>query len=175
MSNQRPDSERRATYEAEAAAFDGTDLESIVAFEQLASIAGRVTSEPWWSGPAITVRRARRDAATSTARCWGGTDAGRAVDVRLAADGCTLATLAHELAHALAGAERGHDGLFRRAELDLIAVVTNLDSTTRRGPAHATALRETFDRFGLDVATRRWADPASDDGPEGFGGRAIAL
>lgn len=172
MSASGRDTDRRATYEAEAVAFDGTDLEAPLPFHQLAATASVIVDGSWWNGPRVVVQRARRDAETSTARSDGG---GGSVDVRLSQPGCTPATLAHELAHALVGVERGHDALFRRAELDLVAVITNLDSTDRRGSVHRDALGEAFDRFGLDVADRRWADPASEDGPAGSAGRAIAL
>ena len=64
-----------------------------------------------------------------------------------------------ELAHALAGAGAGHDGRFRAAYLDVVATVTNLDPTERRGTIHVDQLRTALSAGGLDVSSRGWPAP----------------
>ena len=54
---------RAEVYAAELAAYDGTELEAVVAFDELVALADRVTSEAWWparpcAGQARQVRRA---------------------------------------------------------------------------------------------------------------------
>ncbi|MBT7430245.1 MAG: hypothetical protein HN783_10580 [Ilumatobacter sp.] len=71
----------------------------------------------------------------------------------------TLATAAHELAHALAGAGRGHDAVYRRAYLDVVRVITNLDTTDRRHDIHVSQLADAFARAGLRVGERAWQAP----------------
>lgn len=149
------DSERTAVYAAELAAFDGTDLEDVVGVDRLRSIASRVTAGEWWPAGPIEVRPARRDSSTSSARC---SPAG--TTVRIASEQATRATLAHELAHCLVGPGRGHDAVFRRAYLDLVAVVTNIDSADRRHDLHVCQLEQAFRDAGLTVGERAWPEPA---------------
>lgn len=156
---------RTEVYAAEAAAFDGTDLESIRPYESLASIVEAVVASAWWPGPPVDMRPARRDAASSSTRAL--RDGSTAI--RLAAEQMTLATAAHELAHALAGPGAGHSPTFLAAYLDVIAVVTNLDTSARRHHLHVDQLRRSFDAAGLTVGQRRWPAP-----PESTG-TAIAL
>jgi hypothetical protein len=155
------DSDRSAVYAAELAAFDGTDLELVVGVERLAAVVDRLTAGEWWPGPIVDVRSARSDARSSSTRC-----AASGATIRLADNQATVATAAHELAHALAGAGAGHDSRFRAAYLDVIAVVTNLDPTDRRGSLHVDQLRTAFAADGLDVDARGWpAPPPTIDGP----------
>lgn len=155
------DIDRAAVYAAELAAFDGTDLEVVVGVERLAAVADRLTAGEWWPGPMVVVRSARSDARSSTTRC-----AATGATIRVAESQATVATAAHELAHALAGAGAGHDGRFRAAYLDVIAVLTNLDPTERRGAIHVDQLRTAFAAGGLDVADRGWpAPPPAIAGP----------
>lgn len=156
------DRDRAAVYAAELAAFDGTDLEDVVPLAVLAERARLVTGSEWWPGPALDVRPARRDARSSTTRCDGA-----GATVRIAAGQSTVATLAHELAHALAGAARGHDAVFRQAYLDVVVAVTNAVSTDRRRHLHADQLADAFRAAGLAVAGRNWPPPTV--------GAAIAL
>lgn len=151
------DDGREAVYTAEAVAVGGTDLEDLLDLDALRVLARRVTADPWWAGPAVDVRAARVDAASSSAS--GPVGRRDEIVVRISAPQATLATLAHELAHALAGVERGHDPTFRRAMLDVIAVVTNLDTTDRRRRAHVDALAEAYAGLGLAVGDRRWPEP----------------
>jgi hypothetical protein len=77
----------------------------------------------------------------------------------------TVATLAHELAHALAGSAAGHDAVFRIAYADVVGVITNLASTDRRRDLHVHQLLEAFTAAGLPVGARRWpAPPAATTG-----------
>jgi hypothetical protein len=77
-------------------------------------------------------------------------DAAR-VDVRMAAPQATMATLAHELAHALAGVARGHDDVFRRAHVDVSAVLV--------GSRAATHLTTAYEALRVPPAARPWLSP----------------
>ena len=156
------DLERTAVYAAELAAFDGTDLETVRGLDRVVAVVDNLVAGEWWPGPPVSLRAARSDARSSSARCSDGT---ADVTIRLAANQATLATVAHEVAHALAGPAAGHDGLFRAAYLDVVAVMTNLDSTDRRGLLHVEQLREAFAAADLAVGQRRWpAPPPSTSG-----------
>jgi hypothetical protein len=63
----------------------------------------------------------------------------------------SVATVAHELAHALAGVGHGHDGVFRAAYVDVV--------TALAGAAPAAALAEAFAAMGIAAAARRWPSP----------------
>jgi hypothetical protein len=152
-------------YAAEAAAFDGTDLELVRSFDEVSAVIAAVAEGPWWPGTPVRVVAARRDAASSSARERA--DAGTVI--RLAAGQTTVATAAHELAHALAGPGAGHSPVFLAAYLDVVAVVTNLDSRDRRHRLHVDQLRDALGAAGLVVGTRAWPAP-----PEASG-TAIAL
>ncbi len=147
-----------AVYAAELAAFDGTDLEDVVDFEQLCASMTAVMGGDWWTGPSVEVRAARSDASTSRCIKSGGGDR---TEIRLARPQTTVATAAHELAHALAGAGAGHGPLFRAAYLDVVAVITNIDTTDRRHDLHVDQLATAFSSSGLAVARRRWPPPPS--------------
>jgi hypothetical protein len=73
------------------------------------------------------------------------------VEVTFAEGQLTLATVAHELAHALAGINHGHDAVFRAAFVDVIAVVAGADA--------ADDLAGSFRAMGIDPAVRRWPAP----------------
>ncbi len=159
---------RSEVYAAEAAAFDGTDLEAVVPFEAAAQAIESVVSGEWWPGPPVEVRPARRDAASSSAR---GLEGGSAV-IRLAAGQTTIATAAHELAHALAGPAAGHSPRFLVAYLDVVAVITNLDSRDRRHHLHVDQLRTSFDASRFTCGRQSWlACPATSSAT----GSAITL
>jgi hypothetical protein len=157
--NAGPDNERTALYSAELAAFDGTDLEVVGGYELVAGRVDEVVTGEWWPGPSVDVRLARTDARASSTRCAGEVEAGATAIIRLAPEQITVATAAHELAHALAGAAAGHGPLFRRAYLDVVAVVTNLDSTDRRLDLHVGQLQQAFLARDLGVDDRQWAAP----------------
>ncbi|MGE5211964.1 MAG: hypothetical protein ACM3MM_11925 [Acidobacteriota bacterium] len=156
---------RAEVYAAEAAAFDGTDLELVRSFEEVSSVIAAVAERPWWPGPPVHVVAARRDAVSSSAR----ERADASTVIRLAAEQSTIATAAHELAHALAGPREGHSPVFLAAYLDVVAVVTNLDSRDRRHRLHVDQLHDALITAGLVVGARTWPPP-----PEASG-TAIAL
>lgn len=146
---------RAEVYAAEAAAFDGTDLELVRSFGEVASVIAAVVEGPWWPGSPVHVVAARRDAVSSSAREQ--PDVGTVI--RLAAAQTTIATAAHELAHALAGPRAGHSPVFLAAYLDVVAVVTNLDSRDRRHRLHVDQLRDAFVAAGLAAGARTWPPP----------------
>ena len=160
------DAGRAALYAAELAAFDGTDLEVPRGQTSAARLASVVTEGEWWPGPEVVVRAARAGAGSSSCHSVGQNRSGSSLEIRLATVQTTTATVAHELAHALAGPRRGHDPLFRRAYLDLITVVTNSDPTARRHSLHVGQLADALRLAGLVVAAREWpAPPSILDGP----------
>jgi hypothetical protein len=156
---------RAEVYAAEAVAFDGTDLELLRSFDEVSSLIATVVEGPWWPGAPVRVVAARRDAASSSAR----EREDSSTVIRLAAGQTTIATAAHELAHALAGPGEGHSPVFLSAYLDVVAVVTNLDFRDRRHRLHVDQLRDAFVASGLVVGARTWPPP-----PEASG-TAIAL
>lgn len=153
------DSARTALYSAELAAFDGTDLEEVVGVDRVAAVVGEIVEGSWWPGPSVAVRAARSDARSSSARC-------NADDLRttiaIATDQATLATAAHELAHALAGPGARHDATFRAAYLDVVAVMTNRSTVDRRGDLHVRQLGDALAAAGLEVGSRRWPAPPDE-------------
>jgi len=150
------DHERAAVYAAELAAFDGTDLESVIALDDVDAAVSAVVTGPWWTGPHVVLRRARSDARSSSTRCG---PAGDPATITIAADQTTIATAAHELAHVLAGPVAGHNGSFRAAYLDVIAAITNRDSVGRRMDIHIRQLATAFSDAGLSVGPRGWHPP----------------
>lgn len=159
------DGDRTAVAAAELAAFDGTDLEQPLPYDAIAAHIERVVAHPWWPGGPVRVERARADAGSSTTRCAGDGRAGSPdVRIRLARPQWTLATAAHELAHVLAGVARGHDALFRRAYLDVVAVLTNLDTADRRHDLHVAQLADAFTAARLPVGERHWSAPPASMG-----------
>ena len=158
---------RAAVYACELAAFDGTDLEDQRSFDEVERIIRSIADSPWWSGPAWRCAGCAGTTSSVAAGSVGRHDA--PIEIRLADGQCTIATVAHELAHALAGVEHGHDDVFRQAYLDVVEMETNLDPLDRRGSIHVDQLGEAFDAAGLALAERRWPPP--DPGTVG----AIAL
>lgn len=151
------DRDRAQVYAAELAAFDGTDLEDVIGVETVAAAISVVVSGSWWPGRRVTVREMRSDARSSATRC--AVDGVDAADIGLAATQATVATGAHELAHALAGVEHGHDAMYRRAHLDVVLAMTNLDRATGRGILHVDQLIRAYAAAGLTVADRTWRPP----------------
>jgi hypothetical protein len=151
------DAERTSVYAAELAAFEGTDLEQLRPFDDLAELAAQLVTGEWWPGPTVRFQRARTDARSSSTRCADRDGA----TVRLARNQMTVATVAHELAHALAGSGAGHDAVFRIAYADVVAVITNTKSTDRRRDLHVGQLLDAFAAVGLDIGARRWLAPPS--------------
>jgi hypothetical protein len=155
------DAGRTAVYAAEVAAFDGTDLETVVGIEAVTAAAYRVVADPWWPGPRVEVRPARSDARSSSAR----DGAADRVVIRISAPQATIATVAHELAHALAGVDAGHGPRFRRAHLDVVAVITNPPGPGARGALHVDQLAAAYAAAGLTVERRSWPSPPAPGSP----------
>lgn len=141
------DDDRAQVYAAELMAFDGTDLEQVVPFDDLLVLAERVMGDPWWPVDPVPVRAARSDAQSSSTR------SGRDVVVRLARPQQTPATLVHELAHVVAGLDAGHGPLFRRAHVDVAALAF--------GPEPARWLATAYHAAALALAERPWSGPPS--------------
>ena len=140
-----------AVSEAEARAFGGTDAETQRPFGDLARRAAAVTTAGWWiecGGPVVTIIRSRSSARSSRARTVAHRDG---VTVALAAGQHDVATVAHELAHALAGVGHGHDARFRTAAVDVATIVITPDA--------GSALAAAFADFGLDRLPRPWPSP----------------
>lgn len=156
------DRDRAQVYSAELAAFDGTDLELVVGVDVVLGLIRSVVAGEWWPGGPVDVRAARVDARSSATRC--SLDDGSVSMISIAAPQATVATAAHELAHALLGARHGHDALYRRAYLDVVAVLTNLDRVDGRGSVHVDQLRSAFASAGLVVGHRTWPEPPAPGG-----------
>lgn len=152
------DAGRTAVGAAEAAAFDGTSAAEPMSRAEAHRLVDAVVGGAWWRsvGPPVVVTVPRRSARSSSARSR---VAGGAVEVRLTDEQLSAATVAHELAHALAGVEHGHDAVYRAAHVDVTALVAGADA--------GRALADAFAGFGLVVAARRWAAPWLAEG-EGF-------
>lgn len=160
----RIDRERAQVYAAEIAAFDGTDLEHVVSVDIVARLIDRVVRHAWWPGGSVTTRPMRSDARSSVTRCVVDGPAGGAVQIGISSTQATAATAAHELAHAVAGVDHGHDATFRRAHLDVVSVMTNVDRAGGRGALHVDQLRRAYDSAGLVVGGRAWPAPPEPGG-----------
>ncbi len=147
---------REAAYAAEEVALGGTDLDQWMPWAALGAVADGVLTGGWWrstGAPPVEVFAARRGTTSSTARqSTGGT--GGVVTLRLARPQWTIATLAHELSHALAGVDQGHGPAFRAAAVDVIAVVAS-----RANGGVAEALRRAYGAMGLATGDRTWPAP----------------
>jgi len=149
-----PDRGRAAVAAVEEAAFGGTHADEALDRERLHDLVADVVDGPWWQqcGPAVTVITPRRSTRSSTAR----SRRGEPVEIRLAEGQLTTATVAHELAHALAGVAAGHGELFRAAHIDVCALLCGVET--------AAALADAYPAFGLVVADRAWPAPWRADG-----------
>jgi hypothetical protein len=151
---------RAAVAAAEAAAFGGTAAEQATDRAALSARLGAVVAGPWWQacGPAVSVVTPRRSTRSSTARAAFAVsgDATEPVEIRLADGQLTEATVAHELAHALAGVGHGHDERFRAAHVDVAGVMF--------GATAAAALYAAYRAFELAVGIRQWPAPWRADG-----------
>ena len=156
------DRERAQVYAAELAAFDGTDLETVVGIVAVAEAIRSVVRSDWWPRGGIAVREMRSDARSSVTRC--SSDDGTVLDIGIARPQATIATGAHELAHALAGVAHGHDAVFRRAHVDVVQAITNLDRLSGRGVVHVEQLERAYAAAGLVVGERTWPTPPRPGG-----------
>lgn len=150
---------REAVAAAEAAAFDGTSAGDSIQRDDAHRLVEAVVTGAWWrsAGPSVVVSVPRRSARSSSARAVRSA-VDRAVEVRLTDEQLSPATVAHELAHALAGVAHGHDAVYRSAYVDVTSVVA--------GAAAGAALADAFVRFGLDVAPRSWPSPWLAEGDD---------
>jgi hypothetical protein len=145
------DAGRAAVLEAEEAAFGGTDADAPLPWSDLVARGRAVTAAPWWAaagGPPVELHPARAGARTSSAN---GSTAGGDVVICISEVQQTAATLAHELAHALAGVASGHDARFRAAHVDVVTVLA--------GEQLADHLRAAYRVFDLVVGERPWPAP----------------
>ena len=156
------DRERAQVYAAEVAAFDGTDLERVVGVDAVRHAVEATIAGEWWPGGVVTVRASRADARSSATHCL--LDDGSMSTIAIAAPQATIATGAHELAHALAGVARGHDAVYRRACLDVVQVITNLDRLGGRAMLHVDQLASAYAAARLAVGERAWPAPPSVGG-----------
>jgi hypothetical protein len=151
------DRDRSQVYAAELSAFDGTDLEQVVGYAAIERVVRSVVDGDWWPGRVVVVKAARSNAQSSVTRCTVDDDSSAAVSI--AEPQATVATAAHELAHALAGVEHGHNALFRRAHLDVVQAMTNRSRVEGRGALHVTQLQRAYEAARLEVADRQWPAP----------------
>jgi hypothetical protein len=156
------DRERAQVYAAEVTAFDGTDLEIVVGVGAVADAVRSVVRSGWWPNGDVPVREMRASARSSVTRC--STWDGAVVDIGIATSQATIATGAHELAHALAGVAHGHDALFRRAHVDVVQAITNLDRLRGRGTVHVEQLESAYAAAGLVIGERTWPAPPRSGG-----------
>jgi hypothetical protein len=146
---------RAAIAAAEEIAFGGTALETPIPRRDVERSMAEVVDGPWWRScaVAVTVVTPRRDARSSSARA--GDDG---IEIRITDEQLTGVTVAHELAHALAGPAHGHDDTYRAGYIDIVAVLVGADAAARLAGA--------FVEVGIAAGGRRWPPPyrAAGDG-----------
>jgi len=150
------DDARSEVYAAELSATAGTSLEATCTLDELRAAATRIIRSPWWPVGDIAVVAARADAHSSCARYREGR-----IEVRLAAGQMDMATLIHEMAHALAGLDAGHGALFRRAHIDIASAAI--------GAQAATWVERAYRAADLDIADRCWPQPSAVGGRDEHG------
>ena len=116
---------RAAVSAAEDMAFGGTGLDLALDRAGVDRALAAITGGPWWSscGPSVTLASPRGGTRSSSARARHDH-----VEITFAEGQLTVTTVAHELAHALAGVGHGHDAMFRAAFVDVIAVLAGPDA-----------------------------------------------
>ena len=139
---------RAAVSAAEDMAFGGTGLDIALDRAGVDGVLVAITGGPWWSscGPAVTLSSPRGGTRSSSARARRDH-----VEITFAEGQLTLATVAHELAHALAGIGHGHDAVFRAAFVDVVAVLA--------GAGAADELAGSFRAMRVDPGVRTWPAP----------------
>lgn len=152
------DDGRSEVYAAELSAVGGTTLEQQVSLSELQQAAAAVVLSSWWPTGPVAIGSARSDARSSRAH-----DRGGRVEIRLAVGQHDMATLIHELAHALAGTPAAHGPMFRAAHLDLMSLLAQ--------PADVEWLRRAYAAHGLAVGERQWEQPRSAAGQPSLSGR----
>lgn len=145
------DADRQRVYDAEDLVFDETLFTEPLGATGVVDLARLVNADRWWvdNGVPFTVSPARRESLHSSAFV-----AGDVARIRLSIHQEDAATLAHELAHLLAGRHdggTGHGPLFRAAQLDTVTLVCGTKTAARLGRAYADA--------ALPWSLRCWQDP----------------
>jgi hypothetical protein len=136
------DRHRQAVYDLEDVAFGGTIHDEPMPFAEAADLVRSFCAEGWWVArglPVPDVLPTRVDSSRSYARCDGGDPS-----IHLSPAGCTVATIAHELAHVVArrtGAddEPDHGPAFRRWDVALAEALMGPAGADRLAAAFATA------------------------------------
>ena len=139
---------KAAVSAAEEMAFGGTDLDTSLRRAEAGRCLADLIEGPWWRscGPLVTLSTPRAALRASRA-----SDRPGHVAIELSDEQLDLSTVAHELAHALAGIGHGHDATFRAAYIDVVAVLA--------GATRAAALSEAFDTMQVPPGDRRWPAP----------------
>jgi len=150
------DDARSEVYAAELSATAGTSLEVTRTLHELRAAATRITHSPWWPGVDVAVVAARADAHSSRARYREGR-----IEVRFGAGQKDMATLIHEMAHALAGLDAAHGALFRRAHIDIASAAV--------GAQAAKWVERAYRAARLDIAERCWPQPSAVGGRDEHG------
>lgn len=159
------DRHRQAVYDAEDVAFGGTVYDDTMPFADAADLIDAFCAGDWWESlalPVPVVVPTRRDSNRSYAR---GRNGGSArPSIHLAPGGCTVATVAHELAHVLVHVlgppgEPHHGPAFRSADVSLVAELV--------GPAAADRLDSAFTAAGLPLGPRLVVESPSASLPNG--------
>lgn len=150
------DDARSEVYAAELSATAGTSLEATCTLDELRTAATRITLSPWWPVGDVAVAAARAGAHSSRARYREGR-----IEVRLADGQMDMATLIHEMAHALAGLDAAHGALFRRAHIDIASAAV--------GAQAAGWVEHAYRAAHLDIAERCWPQPTAAGGRDEHG------
>lgn len=148
------DRHRQRVYDAEGFALGGTMFDDLQPWERLEALTDAVAHHPWWTGlgasrPFLT--RARRDSHRSSSD---------GTTIRLAASGCTIATLGHELSHHLVFhlglTDSGHGPHFRACESRVIELLCGTEARS--------FLDQAWRDCGLEVSHWDWPEPPSGHG-----------
>jgi hypothetical protein len=156
------DRHRQAVYDAEDVAFGGTVHDEPMPFDDAADLTRAFCTARWWVAmelPAPEVVATRADSAHSYARCEGDPT------IHLSPAGCTVATIAHELAHVLAHRRTGqvepdHGPAFRRADVAVAGVLLGATAAARLAAAFAAA--------GLELGVEPVGAGTASAPPAGF-------
>jgi hypothetical protein len=135
------DRDRQAVYDAEDVAFGGTTYDEPMPFADAADLTTAFCAGLWWAAlglPVPEVAATRIDSSRSYTRCEGDPS------IHLSPAGCTVATVAHELAHVAArrtGAddEPDHGPAFRRADVAIAGALMGAVAADRLAAAFAAA------------------------------------
>jgi len=180
------DRDRQAVYDVEEAAFAGTVFAEPVPFHDAAALLDDFCARSWWAARLLarpTALPTRRDSLRSYAASG---PAGPSV--HLSPEGCSVAVVAHELAHLLVDdlgaavdAEPAHGPAFRRAVVVLAGALMGAAARDRLAGGFLTAgLALGPEPAGIPPATGRghwaaWRAARIRDAARRPAGGAIAL